>query len=178
MKIILAIVAFLLSTAPVQAQKIYSTKAGKISFFSSAPLEDIEAVNTDVESKLSTTGQVAFALLVKGFRFENELMEEHFNENYLESDKFPKSEFKGTIINIAEINLAKDGMYPIRTKGTLTIHGVSQPIETAGTLEVKGGQITAKTKFIIALKDYGISSSLIGKKIAQNIAVTVTSRYD
>jgi hypothetical protein len=163
----------------LQAQKIYSTKSGKISFFSDAPLEDIQAKNNEVESKLApANGQVAFTLLIKGFQFENELMEEHFNENYLESDKFPKSDFRGMITNVKDINFSKDGSYPARVKGNLTIHGITKEVESNGTVEVRGGKVTAKSKFNVNLKDFGIGGSLIGKKIAENIAITVDCQYE
>lgn len=178
-RIVIIIAAITLSTTMLQAQKIYSTKNGKISFFSNAPLEDIEAKNNEVESKLaSATGQVVFTLLMKSFEFENQLMEDHFNEDYLESSKFPKSDFKGMIANIKDINFSKDGVYPAKVKGTLTIHGVSKEVESAGTIEVKNGQAVAKTKFNISLKDYGIGGGLIGKKIADNIAITVDCQYE
>lgn len=163
----------------LQAQKIYSTKSGKISFFSNAPLEDIEAKNNEVESKLaSSNGQVVFMLLMKGFQFENELMQEHFNENYVESDKFPKADFKGFITNIKDINFSKDGKYPANVKGTLTLHGVSKEVVSDGVLEVRGGRTTARSKFNIRLKDFNIGGSLVGKKIAEVIAITVECQYE
>ena len=178
-RILILITVFLVTAATVQAQKVYSTKTGKVSFFSDAPLEDIEAKNSEVESKLaSSTGQLQFILLVKGFRFENELMEEHFNENYLESSKFPKSDFKGSITNIKEINFAKDGSYPARVKGNLTIHGITKELESIGTIEVRGGKVAAKSKFNISLKDFGIGGSMIGKKIADKIAITIDCQYE
>jgi len=177
MFILIAILAITLSS--VKAQKIYSTKTAKISFFSNAPLEDIEAKNNEVESKLApSTGQFAFILLMKGFRFENELMEEHFNENYVESNKFPKSDFKGVITNVKDINFSKDGKYPASVKGNLTIHGITHPVESNGTVEVRAGKVSANSKFNIRLKDYGIGGSMIGKKISDNIAITVECQYE
>jgi hypothetical protein len=162
----------------LKSQKIFSTKTGKISFFSNAPLEDIEARNSEVESKLAPNGQVIFILLMKGFQFENQLMEDHFNENYVESSKYPKSDFKGVITNIKDIDFSKDGTYPAHVKGSLTIHGITKEVETNGTIEVKGGKVAAKTKFNVILKDYGIAGSQIGKKIAEQIAVTVDTQYE
>jgi polyisoprenoid-binding protein YceI len=115
---------------------------------------------------------------MKGFKFENQLMEEHFNESYVESSKFPKSDFKGMITNIKDINFSKDGTYPAKVKGSLTIHGVTRETEANGTLEVKGASVTAKTKFVVKLGDYGISSKKIGKNIAETIAITVDCRYE
>jgi polyisoprenoid-binding protein YceI len=168
-----------LTVSTVQAQKIYSTKTGKITFFSKAPLEDIQAKNSEVESKLApSNGQVVFTLLMKGFQFENQLMEDHFNEHYLESSKYPKSEFKGMVTNIKDINFAKDGSYPAKVKGSLTIHGVTKEIETDGTVDVKGGKVTARSKFNIRLKDYNIGGTHIGTKIAETIAVDVNCQYE
>lgn len=174
--ILFAIAALSSSLASAQ---LLSTKSGKISFFSNTPLEDIQAQNNEVESKLlSTSGQIVFTLLVKGFRFENQLMEDHFNENYLESTKFPKADFKGYITNAKDINFTKDGSYPAKVKGSLTIHGVTKEVETDGTIAVKSGKVTANTKFDIKLKDYNIAGGMIGKKIAENVSVTVYCQYE
>jgi hypothetical protein len=168
-----------LTSSALQAQKIYSTKTGKISFFSNAPLEDIEAKNSEVESKLSTsTGQIVFILLMKGFQFENQLMQEHFNENYVESSKYPKADFKGSITNIKDINFTKDGAYPASVTGMLTIHGVTKEVSSNGTITVSGGKVNAKSKFNVSLKDYNIGGSLIGKKIANQIEITVDCQYE
>ena len=178
-KLLLFTAILVVSIAALQAQKIYSTKTGKISFYSNAPLEDIEAKNNEVESKLSTSnGQMVFNLLIKGFRFPNALMEEHFNENYMESSKYPKSIFKGTITNLKQINFNKDGSYPTTVNGKLTIHDVTKEAEATGTVDVKGGKIIARTKFNINLKDYGIGGAMIGKKIAETIAITVDCQYE
>jgi polyisoprenoid-binding protein YceI len=178
-KLFIILMALVLAGSTAQAQKIYSTKSGKISFFSNAPLEDITAKTTEVESKLApSNGQVVFTLLVKGFQFENQLMEDHFNENYLESTKFPKSDFKGVITNIKEINFSKDGTYPANVKGALTIHGVTKEVTSNGTIEVKGGKVTAKSKFDVKLKDFNIGGAMVGKKIAENISITVDCQYE
>ena len=178
MKRITILLAFSTFFYGTNAQKIYNTKTGKISFFSSAPLEDIEAETSEVESKMASNGQFVFTLLLKGFQFENQEMEDHFNEEYVESTKFPKASFKGNITNISEINLAKDGVYPAKVKGSLTIHGVTKDISADGTIDVKGTKVTAKSKFIITLKDYNIGGALIGKKIANTIAITVNCEYE
>jgi polyisoprenoid-binding protein YceI len=178
MKQIVIAIAFAAMFTSLHAQKIYSTKTGKISFFSSAPLEDIEAKTSEVESKFASNGQIVFTLLMKGFEFENQQMEDHFNEEYLESTKYPKADFKGNIINMNEIDLSKDGTYPAKVKGNLTIHGVTKEIATNGTIEVKGPKVIAKSKFDIALKDYNIGGALIGKKIANTIAITINCEYE
>ena len=146
MKHLMILLAAIAIGLPVlHAQKILGTKSGKITFFSDAPLEDIEAKNSEVESKLLTsTGQVVFTLLIKGFQFENQLMEDHFNEDYLESSKFPKADFKGYITNFKEIDFTKDGTYAAKVSGDLTIHGVTKKVQSNGTITVTNGRIAAK----------------------------------
>src|SRR4051812_8786294 len=112
MRITIAAICMFLALS-VNAQDKYFTRSGKVSFFSKTDMENIEAVNTKGTSTLDTkTGQLEFAVLMKAFEFEKELMMEHFNENYVESDKFPKSVFKGTIDDISSVNFQKDGIYP------------------------------------------------------------------
>ena len=105
-------------------------------------------------------------------------MEDHFNENYLESSKYPKADFKAFITNIKDINFAKDGTYPAKAKGKLTIHGVTRDVSSDGTITVKNGKVRANSKFDIKLKDYNIGGSMIGKKIAEAIVIKVDSQYE
>jgi polyisoprenoid-binding protein YceI len=178
MKYFFFLIAAITFTTTLDAQKLLSTKSGKISFESNSPLEDIEAINTEVESKLApSTGQLVFNLLIKGFQFENQMMEDHFNDDYMHSSKYPKASFKGVIANIKNINFAKNGTYPAQVKGNLTIHGVTKPVTTNGTITVKNGKVSAKSQFKIKLKDYNIGGSMIGKKIAETIAINVDCQY-
>ena len=106
-KCLLVIVATTLSSVAFGQERFF-TKTGSISFFSKTPLEDIEAHNRSVTCVLdSKTGNVQFAVLMKGFEFKKALMQEHFNEDYIESDKYPKAEFKGQIVNNSEHRLYK-----------------------------------------------------------------------
>lgn len=178
MKNIIFLLMMLIVTTTVQSQKIYQTKAGNISFFSSTPLEDIEAVNTQVDAKLATNGQLVFMLLIKGFEFKNSKMQEHFNTEYMESSKFPKASFMGNIKNVSEVNFEKDGIYKTTVTGTLEIRGIKKPISTAGTIEVKSGKITSTSSFKIVLADYNIQGGLIGSKIAKTVDVTVNCKYN
>jgi len=149
-------VILVMITGNVFAQK-HLTKNGKISFFSDAPAEKIEAVNNQVNTSLNTTtGELVFNVLIKSFEFKNALMQEHFNANYLESDKFPSSTFKGIVTNLNEINFAKNGTYKVNVEGELTIHGITKKINQSGFFEVKDGKISANSKFNIALKDYDV----------------------
>jgi hypothetical protein len=159
----------------VNAQEKYFTKSGQIIFSSKTTLENIEAHNKSVTCVLDTkSGNLQFAVLMKGFEFEKALMQEHFNENYVESHKFPKAEFKGQIINSSEINYSKDGNYQARVKGKLTIHGETKEIETTGTVVVKGGKIKADAGFVVELVDYKIEvPKLVKDNISKSIHVTI-----
>lgn len=163
----------------LQAQDKYFTKDGTISFFSATSMEDIEAANNKVTSVMEkSTGKIEFAVLMKGFTFEKALMQEHFNENYVESDKFPKSTFKGTITDIANVNFAKDGVYNVTVSGDLTLHGVTKPVTAKGTIEVKGDNLLAKSTFKILLSDHGIAIPAVVKdNISKSIEIRVSMPY-
>jgi hypothetical protein len=180
MKKIIIVLAILVLGASIQlrAQKIYATKSGQLFFNATGGIEKIAAVNNQVDSKfVDATGQLIFGVLVKGFKFENQLMEDHFNENYMESSQFPKADFKGYIKNIKEVDFSKDGRYPISIEGTLTIHGVTQKVSTAGKLEVVQGKPTIIGEFSIKIKDYGIKGLYIGDKIASEAKIKVNCKY-
>ena len=171
---ITGIILLVLMTVTASAQR-YITKTGYIRFYSDAPMEKIEAVNRQVNSALDiTTGDFVFKVLMRSFTFEKALMQEHFNENYVESDKFPSAEFKGKITNLSSVNLAKDGTYSATIEGKLTIHGVTKDVKHAGTIEVAGGKILGKSKFNIQLSDYNITiPSAVVKNISNSVEVTV-----
>ncbi len=166
-------IAALLMSAPamLNAQK-YFTKNGKVTFLSDAPVEKIEAQNSKGTCVWDTeSGAIEMAVLVKGFRFEKALMEEHFNENYMESSKYPKAVFKGKVENIDEIDLDSDGQYTGVLMGDLTIHGVTKPVSTNATFSVSGDSVTGEATFEIAVADYEIE---IPKLVADNIAKVVS----
>jgi polyisoprenoid-binding protein YceI len=175
-KIVIATALLCGLTANVFAQK-YMTRTGKVTFFSSTPVENIEAFNNDVSSVVdSKSGEVLFVVPIKSFKFEKALMQEHFNENYMESDKYPKADFKGKIANLGDVNFAKDGTYNVRVAGALTIHGVTKNVTLPGTVTVKGGSITTNTKFKVKTADYNIKiPAMVANKIADQIEVTVNS---
>ena len=160
--------------------QVYLTRNGKITFFSQAPLENIEATNNDVTSILDTKkGEFAFVVLIKSFRFKKALMQEHFNENYMESKTFPKAIFKGNITDLNKINFAKDGSYPVAVNGDLTIHGVTKKIEVPGTIKIDQGKITAVSKFEVSVKDYNIKiPSIVVNKIAETVEVSIDCKYE
>jgi polyisoprenoid-binding protein YceI len=167
--------ALVLMTSVSSAQDKFYTKTGKISFYSKAPLEEIEGKNKTVTAVVdSKTGAIQFAVQMKGFEFEKQLMQQHFNENYVESDKYPRSEFKGTITNNSDINYKKDGTYTARVKGQLTIHGVTKNVETTGTFKINGGKIDANSSFNVLISDYNIKiPSIVKDKVSNGIKITV-----
>jgi len=174
----LLVLALLLAGTALSAQK-YFTREGKISFFSDAPLEKIEAHNTSATSVFDAeSGRVEFAVLIKGFQFEKALMQEHFNENYMESDKFPKALFKGRITNMDSLDLRTSGTYTAQVTGELTIHGVTRPLETTAQFTVKNGHISAFSSFEIAEADFDIEiPSIVRDKIARVVRVDVSVEY-
>ena len=162
----------------VFAQKFF-TKNGSISFFSKTNIENIQADNNQVMSVLNAqTGELQFSLLIKGFHFKKALMEEHFNENYMESDQFPKATFKGIIADIITVNFLKDGVYPVVVSGDLTLHAVTNKIASKGYISIKEGKITGSSIFSITLADYKIAiPKLVESNIAKTIEIKVNCLY-
>lgn len=177
---LIATAVLLFSATLTQAQDKFFTKSGKIEFFSSAPLEDIEAKNNTAAAVLDTkSGALQFSVLMKGFEFEKALMQEHFNENYVESDKFPKADFRGTVTNNGDVAYTKPGTYTARVKGKLTMHGVTRDVETTGTIKVNGTDLRIASTFNVLLSDYGIKiPQLVKDKISNTVKVTVDCKLD
>jgi polyisoprenoid-binding protein YceI len=171
----LAFVMFILIQAGFAMGQKYITKNGHIMFYSETPMETIEAHNTQVNSVLDiTTGDFVFKVLMKSFEFEKALMQEHFNENYVESDKFPNAIFKGKVININDMDFSKAGEYNAVVEGELTLHGVTKKITEKGTFSSDGSKITGKSKFVILPGDYDIKiPKTVINNIAEEIEVTV-----
>ncbi len=178
-KHLLFCVSFLLVMA-VSAQDRYFTKAGRISFTSKAPLEDIEAVNRNVMAVLDAkSGAFQFSVQMKSFAFEKALMEQHFNENYVESDKYPKAEFRGVITNHTAIDYSKNSSYPVKVKGQLSLHNVTKNIEVPGTIKVENGKLEAASTFTILLSDYKISiPSPVKNKVSNSITISVETKLE
>lgn len=154
-----------------QAQK-YITQNGVISFFSSTPVEDIEAINNQVSAVLnSENGDIAAVLLMKAFNFEKALMQEHFNEKFVESDKYPKSTFKGQILEFSTLEL-NENQTQVKLVGDLTIHGVTKRIEADGTLSQKGLALVLQVEFQVEVADYDIKiPGTVKEKIAKYLKV-------
>lgn len=159
----------------VQAQKQF-TKTGHIWFYSAAPLENIEAHNYQATSILNPeTGDLVFKVAMNGFQFPNAEMQRHFNEKYVESEKYPQSVFTGKIMNLEKVNFAQDGSYEVVVEGKLQIHGVEQAVKSPGKILVKGGKISATSLFQIAVADYQIK---IPAAVKDNIAKTIDIHVD
>ena len=169
--LLLALFAF----GQVQAQKIYSTKAASVRFIA-VDDKDIDAINTKAVSRLEANGKLSFIMLMKDFSFEMDLMQKHFNDEYVESNKFPRGIFNGQITNIKSVNFAKDGSYPILVKGNMQVHGVNKTIQTNGVIVISKGQPKASAKFTVSLKDFGIGGVLI-KMVADQVDVEVVASY-
>lgn len=157
--------------------QLFTTQTGEISFFSKTPMEDIDAVNKQVGSIInSTTNEVAVQMRVTNFIFPNKLMQEHFNENYLETDKYPNATFKGKIKETVDLKVA--GTYAVTASGTATIHGVSRPVELKGTLVSTGKTLALTCIFDIHLDEYKIDiPKIVFKKIAEVIKVKGSISY-
>ncbi|MEP6950883.1 MAG: YceI family protein [Ginsengibacter sp.] len=160
--------------------QVYFTKNGRTSFYSKASVENISADNNQVISVLNTqTGALQFSVLNNAFHFPKAMMEQHFNSDYLESDKYPKSTFKGTVTDISKVDISKDGTYNVSVTGSLEIHGVSKDVTTPGTITVKDGKISGASTFKILLKDYDIQiPSIVKNNIAENIEINVSCNYE
>lgn len=159
---------------PLLAQR-YMDRAGRASFYSKAPLEDIEAHTDQALCVLdASSGEVAASLLMKSFQFAKALMQEHFNEKYVESDKYPKATFTGRITNLADIDLAQNGTYTAQVEGEVTIHGVTKPLTTDVELNVQDNTIRATSSFSLRVKDFKITiPTLVVRNIAEVIEVRV-----
>jgi hypothetical protein len=155
-KIVMVVMLGLLLPVTLSAQR-YVTRNGNISFYSSTPMEDIEAHNNQVNVAVDfSNGSMAFRVLIKSFIFEKALMQQHFNENYMHSDQHPTSVFNGTIRNFSSIDLTRNGLHRIEVAGDLTIRGVTKPVTTTGTIEVKEGRIIGIAEFTVRLSDYNV----------------------
>lgn len=177
MKKILLLAGIITLAFTSQAQDKYFTKNGKIVFdaTSTKSPENISGINKNVTCVLdSKSGEIQFAVLMKGFEFDRALMMEHFNENYIESNKYPKTVFKGQIVNNETINYMKDAVYPAKVKGKLTMHNETKELEAEGRLTVKGGKITVTAGFTALLADYTIAiPQLVADKVSRSAKITV-----
>lgn len=158
--------------AGLQAQQ-YMTRDGIVEFFSSTPIEDIEAVNNQTTALLTAEGKFAFRVPILGFRFERALMEEHFNENYLESTTYPNGTFEGHIPGFDETQ--RDGnWHEVVAYGTLVIHGIAVEREIPSKLKWNGEAWEIESSFTVPPAAHAIEiPKIVAKKIAEEIEVKV-----
>jgi hypothetical protein len=169
----------LFASVTLQAQNLLFTKTGHVYFMSHTDALDIDGNNNQVTSFLNTeNGEIVFQMLIKSFKFTLATAEEHFNETYMESDKFPKASFKGKVSNLNDFDIKKDGTYKAMVKGDMTIHGVVKPIEQEGTITVKNGKISAAAAFKISIDDYAIKvPKMVEDRVAKIVDVKVDLEY-
>ena len=160
------------SSAMAAAQTLYSTTIGEVSFYSDAPLETIEAINKASAAIYNADNQeLIVQIRITEFDFQNKLMQEHFNENYLESEKYPTAVFKGKIKE--KIAAGNSGNYPATAEGSMTIHGVTNVVAIPGTIQMSGGQLKFDFKFPVKLEDYKVDiPTIVFKKIAEVVEVS------
>lgn len=178
MKKLFILMSVIAVSSAINAQ-VQFTRNGKISFYSKTPVEDIRAENNEVVSFIDPAkGELRFQSLIKSFVFPKAAMQEHFNgKDYMNSDQYPQSNFKGTV-NLKGITFNKDGVYKVKVKGDLTLHGVTKTVEIPGTITVAKGVTSAKSVFKINREDYGVVvPSFASSKIAKEIEITVDCVY-
>ena len=170
---ILTIILLFLSAGSTAAQHIYTSRNATISFFSYAPVEDIKAKSEAGIAAIDINSRsIYFKVPVRSFKFRKSMMEEHFNEKYLESDKYPNAEFKGKIVE--DIDLSKEGSYAVTVQGELEIHNVTKKYTTRATLKVAGGKIYASSTFNVRLVDHQVKiPTIVTMNIAETLEVKV-----
>ena len=172
--LVLFIIAVNVSVA-AYSQK-YTSEKSSVVFFSDALLEDITAENRKSTSIFNAvTGEIAYSIPMKDFKFKKSLMQQHFNEKYVESEKFPKSTFAGKITGF---KAEATGTQQVQAQGELTIHGVTKDIDVPGTIEVQGKKLLMKSKFMIKVADYDIAiPQMVFQNIAEEVEVTLDFTY-
>ncbi|RZK27304.1 MAG: YceI family protein [Hymenobacter sp.] len=167
--------------AAVRAQSKYMTKAGHLSFFSASIMEDIEARNDKIAAVFDMSGgQIAFAVPIREFQFKRTLMQEHFNENYMESDKYPRATFTGQVLNASQVlKQLSSGTQSVEVEGNMTIHGVTRKVVVSGTIQQRDGQLVVFAYFNVAPADYAIDvPMLVREHIAKSVSIRLNITCD
>ena len=169
------VILLLLQVDVVYSQR-YAVKEGVVDFFSDAALEDISAENQKIQSLFnSETGEIAFRIRISDFRFDRKLMQEHFNEKYMESEKYPYATFSGTL---EKFDPAASGEQRVTATGKMTIHGVTREVSIPGTVKKNGEGLEMNSGFMVRLEDYNISiPQLLWQNIAEEVKVTIRLTY-
>jgi len=175
MKKYLFVIISLIFSYAIKAQDVFTDPNMKVSFFSKTPMADIDANSKTCSGALNIHSKQLFATVkIKSFEFKRELMQEHFNENYMESDTYPDASFNGTITGDSSLNFTKDGTYSVTAKGKLTMHGVQVDRIIPLTVIVTGKQIIVHSEFMVHIADHKITiPTLVTEQIAQDVKVTV-----
>lgn len=176
-KIFIQILILICASFPLLAQEIYKDSGVRIAFFSSAPIEDIEAISREGLSVLNTsTGEISFQVKIRSFEFQKSLMQEHFNENYMESAQHPNATFRGKVPD--NIKSSSGGDIPVKLLGILEVHGIKQKREIPAVMSFREGQIELKSEFEVACRDHDIKiPKIMWKKIAEVVLVKVEANY-
>ncbi|MEN8798785.1 MAG: YceI family protein [Flavobacteriaceae bacterium] len=158
----------------IQTGERFKTDKGEININASTPLEDINALNSTVNAILDpATGNFAVVMLVKEFEFDRKLMQEHFNENYMESERYPKATFSGSIQEF-EISNLKSSPSKFRINGKISIHGVTRSLNADIQISKTKEGITLSSNFLIRPEDHGIEvPKIVFQKIAQEVEISV-----
>jgi len=172
---VILVVLVLAMVLPALGQK-YKAEKGSTSFYSKATVEDIKAENTQFSSLFNaTSGDIAFSIPIKGYQFDKALMQEHFNEKYMETEKYPTATFSGKLQGYSPSGPATQS---VTAKGKMNIHGVVRPVEIAGQVEKQGDKLLMKSSFVIKLADYNVQiPKLLWQNIAEQVDVTIQATY-
>lgn len=176
-KLIIVIILVIIAQSWTKGQSRYESNDGFISFFSSAPLEDIFAQNEKVKSLIDLSSkEIAFIVPIIDFEFEKSLMKTHFNDKYLESDKYPQATFEGKIYSTD--NFTKNGEYKVSVEGNIKIHGVKKSIKVTGTVNISSNTVEIYSEFPLKLVDFKIKiPKIVVKNIAEEVLVKVNLKY-
>ncbi|MDB5272452.1 MAG: YceI family protein [Chitinophagaceae bacterium] len=171
------IIGLLFCAMQAFSQSVYVSDKVNISFFSEARIENIEATSTKGNAAINiVTKDVAFKVPITSFSFAKKLMEEHFNENYMESDKFPYATLKGKILE--NVDITKEGKYNVTVDGTLEVHGITKAKKFTGVIENKAGKLYIDSEFMLPVADHEIkipNDKL--SNISQTIKVNVHAEF-
>jgi polyisoprenoid-binding protein YceI len=179
MKNYVSFLLILFMVSSLRAQNVYFTRNAEIQFFSSTPMENIEAICNSATSVIDVQkAKVEFSATLKSFVFEKALMQEHFNENYVESHKYPKAVFKGDLIGAEKISWSEPGEHKLQVEGDFSLHGVTRKVKAEIEFIIHKEGINAVSKFNVKPEDYAISiPDLVRDKIAKTIEVSVKANY-
>ena len=174
---ILLICSLFSFSLPQSTSNVYISRNIKTVIYSEAPIENIEAISVKGSSVFNiSSGEIQFIIPISSFQFKKSLMQEHFNENYMESDVYPSAKFKGKINQSIDIN--KDGDYPVAVSGELEAHGIKRQRSINGSIHIENKRISISSKFDVLCKDHNIKiPQLVFRNIAENIQVTVSGAF-